>query len=170
VGCSAWSRTPTVLTLNLIFTDGSVLTAQQTNSADQDEELPNHKASTGLDRLPASRQLVGAGLFIPNKTPEQLGIAGSGAADATPHDAQHANGTLLYINPSGEGPTNTITRAESAAIHEALQYGTNIATDSAACHVPAQEHDDETDVHASPQNQTYAYVHLAEGAEQWPDH
>jgi hypothetical protein len=89
---------------NLIFTDGSVVTAQQTNSADQDEELPNHKASTGPDRLPASRQLVGAGLFIPNNllsgvTPEQLGIAGSGAADATPHDDQHANGTLLYINP-----------------------------------------------------------------------
>jgi hypothetical protein len=37
-------------------------------------------------------------------------------------------------------------------------------------HVPAQEHDDETDAHASPQKQTYADVHLAEGAEQWPDH
>ena len=74
------------------------------------------------DRLPASRQLVGAGLFIPNKTPEQLGIADSGAADATPHDDQHANGTLLYINPSGEDPTNTITRAESAAIHGAAVW------------------------------------------------
>ncbi len=119
---------------NTIFTDSSVVTAQQTSDgADQDEELPKQKASMGPDRLPASRQLVGAGLFIPNKTPEQLGITGSGAADATRHDDQHAHGTLLYINPSGEGPTNTITRAESAAIHEALQYGTNIATDSAAC-------------------------------------
>jgi hypothetical protein len=86
------------------------VTAQQTNSADQDEELPNHKASTGPDRLPAFRQLViGAGLFIPNKTPEQLGIAGSGAAEATPHDDHYAHGTQqLYINPSGEGPTNTV--------------------------------------------------------------
>jgi hypothetical protein len=139
--------------------------------------LPNHKASTGSDRLPTSRQLVGAGLFIPNKTPEPLGIAGSGAADATPHDDQHANGTLLYINPSGEGPTNTITRAESAAIHEALQYGTNIATNSAACMyqlrnmmMKPRDPSDETDAHASPQKQTYAHVHLAEGAEQWPDH
>ena len=49
---------------NLIFTDGSVVTARQTDGADQDEELPKQKASMGPDRLPASRQLVGAGLFI----------------------------------------------------------------------------------------------------------
>jgi ribonuclease HI len=116
----------------LIFTDGSVVTAQLPNGADQDNAIPTQKPSRGSDQLPASRQLVGAGIFIPNKKPEQLGIA-SGAAHATPKDDQHARGTLMYINPSGEGPTNTITRAESAAIHEALQYGTNIATDSAAC-------------------------------------
>ena len=85
------------------------------------------------DGLPASRQVVGAGLFIPNKTPEQLRVA-DGAASAIPQEDEHApHGTLLYIDPSGEGPTNTITRAESAAILQALKYGTCIATDSAAC-------------------------------------
>jgi ribonuclease HI len=117
----------------LIFTDGSVTTAQPVApDTDRDAAEPMQTSSSGPDQLPAARQLVGAGLFIPNKTPGQLGIA-DGAADTTPQDDQHARGTLLYINPSGEGPTNTITRAESAAIHEALQYGTNIATDSAAC-------------------------------------
>jgi ribonuclease HI len=117
----------------LIFTDGSVVKAEQpANASDPDDATPMPKLSRGPGQLPSCRQIVGAGLFIPNKTPEELGV-GDGAANATRHDEQHARGTLLYINPSGEGPTNTITRAESAAIHEALQYGTSIATDSTAC-------------------------------------
>ncbi len=108
----------------LIFTDGSVVKAEQPGNApnNPDDATPMPKLSRGPGQLPSCRQIVGAGLFIPNKTPEELGV-GDGAANATRHDDEYARGTLLYINPSGEGPTNTITRAESAAIHEVLQYG-----------------------------------------------
>jgi ribonuclease HI len=115
----------------LIFTDGSVLTAQR-EQPDDDAASPTPRHADGVNKLPATRQVVGAGLFIPNKTPRELGTA-DGAADTIPPADEHATGTLLYIDPTGEGPTNTITRAESAAILHALHYGTCIATDSAAC-------------------------------------
>ncbi len=54
---------------HLLLTDGSVVAARQANDADQDAEVPKQKANRGPDQLPASCQLVGAGLVIPNKTP-----------------------------------------------------------------------------------------------------
>jgi hypothetical protein len=71
--------------------------------------LPPQPGAPTKDGLPASRQVVGVGLFIPKKTPDQLRVA-DGAASAIPQDDEHApHGTLLYIDPTGEGPTNTST-------------------------------------------------------------
>jgi hypothetical protein len=114
----------------LIYTDGSVMSAKPKETIGDDGNTARSTpcAGGGLHDMPTSRQVVGAGLFIPNKTPDQLRAA-DGAADTTPQACgvtlqgdEHAHGTLLYIDPSGDGPTNTITRAESAAILHALKW------------------------------------------------
>ena len=78
----------------------------------------------------ARRQLVAAAIYAPGKSRRDLHIPeGAGYAEAA---AGEDTGTYVYIDPAGRGPTNTITRAESAGILAALQYGSDVATDSAA--------------------------------------
>ena len=120
----------------LIYTDGSVGTVQQGHNAHTDTaqaDAGSQMRATCPERMPNAPQLTaGAGIYLPNKTLDQLGAPAGAATEITNEDG-HAKGTMLYIDPCGQGATNTITRAESAAILQALDFGPHIATDSAAC-------------------------------------
>ena len=63
----------------VIFMDGSVM---KTEAGDRDE-APDDDAGAAGGAAPAGRQLVGAAIYVPGKTPADLGIPeGAGYAEA----------------------------------------------------------------------------------------
>jgi ribonuclease HI len=148
---------------SMIYTDGSVIkvkaplvthTAADGNAMEHD--LHGRGAETGQPArdnenvTPAgggSKQAAGSGIYIPagllearKRTPCSSEKLPDAVVDVDHLCVRYANGTdardgvKVLIDPNGQGCTNTITRAESAAIHEVLarKLGTTIATDSAA--------------------------------------
>jgi hypothetical protein len=115
----------------MIYTDGSVI---QSNS----KELE----TTGSKRIrleTTTAIIAGAGrIYIPralvtDDLMSRLNDEASNTAFQSCGD-EHTDGVAISLEPGGEGATNTITRAEGAAIWCALRegLGTTIATDSAA--------------------------------------
>ena len=115
----------------MVYTDGSVITSEV-------RELDANVGSKRMRLETTTTTVAGAGIYVPRalvteNIVTQLNKNAHNSAFETCGDEQTA-GVAISLDPGGVGATNTITRAEGAAIWYALRegLGTTIATDSAA--------------------------------------
>ena len=118
----------------MIYTDGSVINVEQ---KELDTGTQNHP---GVRLTATTATVSGAGIYIPRQLVTGRVHAIANASDNTNESAffecgdANTDGLAISLDPGGAGTTNTITRAEGAAVWYALRHGlgTTIATDSAA--------------------------------------
>jgi ribonuclease HI len=114
----------------MVYTDGSVIKSTL--------KEPVIVGSKRMRLETTTATIAGAGIYIPRALVTDTIISklnersSSSAVQSCGND--HTDGVAISLDPGGAGATNTITRAEGAAIWYALRedLATTIATDSAA--------------------------------------
>ena len=117
---------------SMVYTDGSVVNLNC-------QEAVGARVGTKRVRLATatSAPTSGAGVYVPRAlmTDSLQGIVDANWSGTSVQDCgdEHTDGVAISLDPGGVGATNTITRAEGAAIWYTLKHGlgTTIATDSA---------------------------------------